>query len=72
VNLFRLAARDETNPADDEAVSPFQRKYPETSGSYAQIETQQRGSVMWAFINMLYREYCRASLAAIRKFEPIH
>jgi hypothetical protein len=29
---------------------------------------QQRGSIMWAIFNMLYRQYCRACLAEFRKY----
>jgi hypothetical protein len=30
---------------------------------------QQWGSVMWAFIDGLYREYCLARLQEMRKYE---
>jgi hypothetical protein len=33
---------------------------------------QQWGSIMWAIINILYRQYCRARLVEIRKFELEH
>jgi hypothetical protein len=33
---------------------------------------QQWGSVMWAFIDRLYREYCLARLQEMRKYELSH
>jgi hypothetical protein len=30
---------------------------------------QQRGSIMWAILNILYREYCRARLVEMRKLQ---
>jgi hypothetical protein len=29
---------------------------------------KQRGTIMWALISLLYREYCRARLTEMRKF----
>jgi hypothetical protein len=33
---------------------------------------QQRSSIMMAFFTMLYREYCRARLAEMRKYQLTH
>ena len=33
---------------------------------------QQRSSIMLAFFTMLYREYCRARLAEMRKYQLTH
>jgi hypothetical protein len=39
---------------------------------YAPARDQQWGSVMWAFIEDLYREYCLARLQEMRKYELSH
>jgi hypothetical protein len=36
------------------------------------IVTSNGDSVMWAFIDNLYREYCLARLQEIRKYELTH
>jgi hypothetical protein len=33
---------------------------------------KQRSSIMLAFFTMLYRGYCRARLAEMRKYQSIH
>jgi hypothetical protein len=33
---------------------------------------KQRSSIMLAFFTMLYREYCRARLAEMRKYQLTH
>jgi hypothetical protein len=35
-------------------------------------DDQQWSSIMWALISILYREYCRARLAEMRRFELTH
>lgn len=39
---------------------------------YALAHDQQWGSVMWAFIENMYREYCLARLQEMRKYELSH
>jgi hypothetical protein len=48
------------SPTDDADLNGDARPSP---------SIKQRGSVMWAIINILYRRYCRARLVEVRKFE---
>jgi hypothetical protein len=36
------------------------------------VVVKQRSSIMLAFFTMLYREYCRARLAEMRKYQLTH
>jgi len=35
-------------------------------------QIERRGAIMWAIINILYREYCLARLTEMRQFELTH
>jgi hypothetical protein len=54
--------------APDEAVFARRRKRPETLASAASAPlVKQRGSIMFALLNLLYRAYCRARLLEMRR-----
>jgi hypothetical protein len=43
------------------------RSQPETGTTHCAALSPGSGSNMWALINVLYQEYCRARLAEIRR-----
>jgi hypothetical protein len=71
VRQFRSLSADETNRPTAKPFSSFAEDvWKQAAPMFASV-TQQRGSVMWSLINALYREYCRARLAEMRRFELI-
>lgn len=58
---------DETKDRDDEAIFVNLEKTL-TSNLDKLFPIKQRGTIMWGFISLIYRHYCRARLAEMRKF----
>jgi hypothetical protein len=61
------------------ALLPFQKPFSDGHETilkqnwvYPPPGDQQWGSVMWAFIENVYREYCLARLQEMRKYELSH
>jgi len=72
VKLFRRLAFDETLFRSEEAISLHRRRGRETLvWNHAPIG-QQWGSIMSAIITLIYRAYCLARLAEMRKYHLAH
>jgi hypothetical protein len=63
----RLYVSDETLFRSNEAISRDQRKAPETVAWKGGYTDQQRSSVMLAILTLIYREFCLARIAEMRK-----
>jgi hypothetical protein len=57
----------ETTLSADEVILRERRRQPEMSNDQDNSVIKRRSSIMLAFFTMLYREYCRARLAEMRK-----
>ena len=53
----------------DETIFACRESRPENKSGLAFAHWTRRDSVMWAFINALYRDYCLARLQETRKLE---
>lgn len=69
MNLLRRARGDETIPRQHETIFLDWRRRPETGGVYHRNMVLQRGLIMLALIDILYREYCLSRLQEMRKLE---
>jgi hypothetical protein len=59
---------DETVLLRDETILRPGRSNPERNAGHAAITDQRWGSIMWAIISSIYRAYCRARLAEMRRY----
>jgi hypothetical protein len=64
---FGPVRSDETIFRRDETISGTARRRPETNIGHHRGKDQQRSSVMSTFLTLIYREFCRARLAEMRK-----
>jgi hypothetical protein len=46
---------------------PEAAKTPRNGGLILKPSIKQRGAIMWMLLSVLYRQYCRARVAEIRK-----
>jgi hypothetical protein len=55
-----------TRPAFRETILGGPRSIPETEAAYRRRSIKQRGSIMAALLNAIYREFLRASLSGAK------
>jgi hypothetical protein len=68
ITARRLPGAEETIPQYWRNHFPGRKKTRGNRQGLTFCSDQQRGSIMWAIFNIMYREYCRARLVEIRKF----
>jgi hypothetical protein len=55
-----------------ETIFPKPRSNPETDSGLWLLSDERWGSVMWAILEDLYREYCLSRLQEMRRYELSH
>jgi hypothetical protein len=67
VNRFHCPPATKQCCGADETISQVGEGTPKRAPDI-KPPIKQRGAIMWTLISLLYREYCRARLAEIRKY----
>jgi hypothetical protein len=68
VNRLHQGAAEETIQTREETIFALGRRQPEIIAVHGDVADRQWSLIMSALITLIYREYCRARLAEMRKY----